>query len=614
MAIVAASSEGGGAALDQVIGMSIAAAVVFAGLVWVGYLHRTRKITWLNRFAEACGRRFKRPPWVAVPMMIFITTLICALFGFIWDVSLHIGKGRDPGPLANPAHYFILFGLFLLFVAGMLAIVLPYDKPGPAAVRITRNWYAPVGGILMAGCGLYALMGFPLDDIWHRIFGQDVTLWGPTHLMMIGGAGFATLTALLLEYEGRRVAPADTPADGVFLKFVRYLGFGGIVVGMSVFQIEFDFGVPQFRQAFQPMLIAAAAALGLVAARMMLGRGAAIAAALISILLRGGVALIVGPILGAPINWFPLYLGPAVVVEILGLTPLIKRPIVFGALSGLGIATVGIWLESLWIDLVYPYPWPSSVWPEALAMAIPVAILVGMCGAMVGMVFTGQRLPRRALGIGIVVATVLVVGGAVANGLQYHVPKNAIAAITLTEVSNNNGHKMVQADVRISPPDLISQNPNWVSTLSWQGKLANQRGIVIDRLDRVGPGQYRSTKPIPVWGSWKTLLRIQDGRTMGGVPIYLAADPGIGKPAEGIAGQQPNARLVFGAPHFQPEITILQRERSFDAPTWLWTVACLVVLACTLVMIGGLAWGAGRINNSETETPAEVAERPTVQA
>ena len=149
----------------------------------------TRKITWVNSVAEYAGRKFKRPPWVAVPMALFIATIICALFGFIWDVSLHIGKGRDPGPLANPAHYFILVGLFLLFVAGCAAIMLPYEKPGPFAVRITRDWYAPVGGFLMAGCGLYALIGFPLDDVWHRIFGQDVTLWGPTHLMMIGGAG-----------------------------------------------------------------------------------------------------------------------------------------------------------------------------------------------------------------------------------------------------------------------------------------------------------------------------------------------------------------------------------------------------------------------------------------
>ena len=218
---LAAGTEGGGAAVGEVIGMSAVGLVVGVILIWVGYLHRARKITWLHDLGERAGRRFKRPAWVALPIMLFITTIISALFGFIWDVSLHIGNGRDPGPLANPAHYFILFGLFLLFVAGCLACVLPYDKPGPSAVRITRTWYAPVGGLLMAGCGLYALIGFPLDDIWHRIFGQDVTLWGPTHLMMIGGAGFSTLAALYLDHEGRRAVGEDAPKDGPGLKCIR---------------------------------------------------------------------------------------------------------------------------------------------------------------------------------------------------------------------------------------------------------------------------------------------------------------------------------------------------------------------------------------------------------
>lgn len=204
----AAGTEGGGAALDQVIGMSVVALIVTVALLWIGYLHRNRRITWLNNFAEWLGRKFHRPPWVALQVFLFTATIICALFGFIWDVSLHIGKGRDAGPLANPAHYFILIGLFLLFIAGSMAIVLPYDKPGPAAIRITRTWYAPVGGVLMALCGLYALIGFPLDDIWHRIFGQDVTLWGPTHLMLIGGAGLSLIAVLLLEHEGR-VAMGD---------------------------------------------------------------------------------------------------------------------------------------------------------------------------------------------------------------------------------------------------------------------------------------------------------------------------------------------------------------------------------------------------------------------
>ena len=258
-----------------------------------------------------------------MPIALFIATLICALFGFIWDVSLHIGKGRDPGPLANPAHYFILVGLFLLFVAGCAAIVLPYDKPGPFAIRITRDWYAPVGGVLMAGCGLYALIGFPLDDIWHRIFGQDVTLWGPTHLMMIGGAGFSTISALFLEYEGQRAMGDDKPKEGVWPQ-VRQ-------VPRLRRHRHRPVGVPdriRLRRPPVPPGVPADADRGgrrrsrLVAARMMLGRGAAIVAAVFAIGLRGAVALVVGPILGAPINWFALYLGAAVVVELVALTPI----------------------------------------------------------------------------------------------------------------------------------------------------------------------------------------------------------------------------------------------------------------------------------------------------
>jgi hypothetical protein len=606
VSIIAKGSEGGGAALDQVIGMSVVAFVVTAGLLWIGYMHRQRRITWLNNLAEFAARKFKRPPWVALPMALFITTLICALFGFIWDVSLHIGKGRDPGPLANPAHYFILFGLFLLFIAGCLACVLPYDKPGSSAVRITRSWYAPVGGILMAGCGLYALLGFPLDDIWHRIFGQDVTLWGPTHLMMIGGAGFSTLSALMLNHEGLKAMGDDAPRDSVFVKFIQYLGFGGIIVGLSVFQIEFDFGVPQFRQVFQPMLIAAAAAFALVAARIMLGRGAAIIAALLAIGLRGGVALIVGPIFGAPINWFALYLGPAIVVELIGLTPLLKRPLVFGAVSGLGVATIGLWLESLWIGVVYHYPWPTSIWPEALAMAIPVAVLTGACGAMFGLVLTSHRLPSRAISIGLVALTVLAIGGATANGLRYNVPQNVTAAVTLTDVPDSSpGQRMVNADVQINPPNFVSEDPNWVSILAWQGQLQNQRGQVVTNLEKLGPGHYRTTEPVPVWGTWKTLLRLHDGTTLAAVPIYLAGDPGIG-------AKEVPAQASFTRP-FVAEITILQRERNPDTPMALWTIGGLVVLVCTLVLIGGLTWGAGRINRSEA-SGSEAELQPTAQA
>lgn len=596
-----------GAGLNQVIGLSIAAMVITLLMLWVGWAHRTHRITWLSTVAEKLAQKFDRPPWVALPILVFTTSIICALFGFIWDVSWHIGNGRDPGPLANPAHYFIIIGLFGIFVAGMLSVVIPFGKPGPAAVRITRNWYAPVGGVLMAGCGLYAMIGFPLDDIWHRIFGQDVTLWGPTHLMMIGGANFSLFAVLMLEYEGARALP-DTPAEGAFaraerpfIKFLRYLSCGGLLIGMSVYQIEFDFGVPQFRLVFQPMLIAAAAAVGTIVARITMGKGAALIAALFAIALRGLVALVVGPILGAPINWFPLYLGPALVVELVALTPLFRRPILFGAVAGLGVGTVGLWLESLWIGAVYHYPWPLPLWREALPTAVPVAILAGVCAALFGMVLTSQKLPGKAIGIAAVALTVLVIGGTVANGLHIHVPTQDTATIKLTDLPSQPGQRMVSADVQISPPTLVSDHPDWLTILSWQGRMWNDRGLEIDRLEKVGPGHYVSTQPIPVWGEWKTLVRVQDGRTMTAVPIWAPADAAIPVP-------EIPAKAVSTRP-FVLEVSILQRERDASVPAWLFTAGGIVVLCFTLTVISALTWGAGRINAADTAPKQSVEEQ-----
>lgn len=128
--MVDAADSGGGAALDQVFGMTAAAGVVSLGLLWIAYQHRMRKSDWLNNLARWIGSAGDRPTWSVLPVFLFTTTILTAFLGFIWDVSLHVGRGRDEGPLANPAHYFILVGLFFLFIAGSLAMILPRNDDG----------------------------------------------------------------------------------------------------------------------------------------------------------------------------------------------------------------------------------------------------------------------------------------------------------------------------------------------------------------------------------------------------------------------------------------------------------------------------------------------------
>src|ERR671914_457652 len=188
----------GGAAIGEATGATAGALVATAAIAVLIAGHRSGRIKLLGRAATFSERMTGLPGWAALPSLIIGISLLTAVLGMYWDISLHIDNGRDDGPLANPAHYLILVGLYGALLAGVISAALSTERPSDTAVRFGPGWWIPAGGLIMAACGAFALSGFPLDDFWHRIFGQDVTLWGPTHLMLIGGGSLATLGAMAL--------------------------------------------------------------------------------------------------------------------------------------------------------------------------------------------------------------------------------------------------------------------------------------------------------------------------------------------------------------------------------------------------------------------------------
>ena len=588
----------GGAALGEVVlatALGAGLTAVLLGLVW---LHRTRRTAVLTRIGTRLGSATGVPDWVALPTVLTTVSLLTALLGMLWDIALHIGVGRDEGPLANPAHYLILFGLFGIFAAGVLACAMPLDdKPGPSAVRFVRGWYVPVGGIILTVSGAYALLGFPLDDVWHRLFGQDVTLWGPTHLMLITGAGLSIVGLLVLEQEGHGGLSTDDGDRkvGGRVRFVRQAAaMGGLLIGLSVFQGEYDFDVPQFRLVLEPMMIAAAAGLALVAARLFMGRGGALAAAVFFLVVRGSIALVVGPGFGEIVPTFPLYLGSAILVELLALLlPVSRRPLVFGAVAGLAVGTIGHATEAAWTHVVQTLSWGSDILVEGTLMAVTGGVVGGLLGALLA---TGlrRRLPRPAVARGVLVGCLAVLTAAVANGLIATVPDDAEATIGIEEVTAEP--RTGNLTVRLEPADLVD-DPSWVQVTAWQGD-----GLVVTELERTAQGEYRTTEPVPLHGTWKTLVRIHDGRMLTAVPVYLPEDEAI--PADEIPAEDGVTRAAI------PEIEILQRELQ-HAGGGLWLASNLVVLACTLALIAAIGWGVGRYSRRAAvrepwpDTPAD---------
>ena len=578
------------------LGAMVATAVML-GLV-IG--HRSGKVKVIQRLVAFSERVSGAPSWSAIPLSILGGTLGIAVYGMYWDISIHLDKGRDPGPLANAAHYFILIGLFGVLFAGVVSMALPLEKPSRSAVRLPNGWWAPLGGLIITICGSISLLAFPLDDIWHRIFGQDVTLWGPTHLLLFGGAAFSVVGALILQREGRAasVKPAPRSEKPILLaRFQEPLLFGAFLVGLSTFQGEFDFGVPQFRLVFHPMLLMIAAGVALVAARIRLGRGGALTTALVFITLRGLISLIVGPILGHTAPHFPLYLAEAGMVELVALVALRsprERPVAFGAVCGLAIGTVGLAAEWGWTHVVSTIPWPSSLFPEGAILGLIGAIAGGLLGAFVGRSLDGQPVRERISRFAIPAAA-LAVMALVAYGLQMPTPKHPpTATVSLTTVKPGPNRE-VQATVKLSPPDA-ARGAHWFNATAWQGG-----GSVVNALKPIGPGLYRTTKPIPVYGNWKVTLRLERDNQVLGLPIFFANDPAIPAPAI-------PATSRFTRPFVQ-DAQNLRREQKKGTSGVLTAGAYTIVLLVGLSMFALLAWGLVRLSRAlrQREEPLQPA-------
>src|SRR4051794_16792110 len=331
--LLAAGKPAGGAPVQDLVPAALVGGLLTVAVLAVGLGHRAGRVTALTRLAALSERVVPVPGWAALPVLVTLGSLGIAAFGFFWDVATHIDSGRDSGPFANVAHYPILAGLGGVALAGFLAAVLGADARDRAAIAWAPGWRIPLGGALLLLCGSVAMLGFPLDDVWHRIFGQDVTLWGPTHVLMIGGASLAPIAAWLLLVEGRRAAGRSEPGRTTLLGWEVQLA-GATLVGLSTLQLEFGFGVPQFQLAFHPILIALAASVALVTARLRLGRGGALAATGAYLAIMTPIVLIVGPLFGHTFLHFPLYLVEAVLVELAALALARRGPVVLGAAAG----------------------------------------------------------------------------------------------------------------------------------------------------------------------------------------------------------------------------------------------------------------------------------------
>jgi hypothetical protein len=242
--------------------------------------------------------------------------------------------------------------------------------------------------------------------------------------------------------------------------------------------------------------------------------------------------------------------------------------------------------------------WPSSLLPEAVIFGLLAAVSGGVLGGAIGRALAPPAERLASIPRWPVVAAAI--GLLVAIGYPLPMPEKdkVTAQIKLTDVQGPP-ERRVNAEVKLTPPDA-ADGAEWFNATSWQGG-----GAIVADLTKVSPGVYRTTEPIPVYGNWKTTLRLQRGSAVDGLPIYMPEDKAI--PAKGVPADPQMTRA------FVRDKKNLQREQKGDVPGFLTTLAYLLVLAIVIAIITALVIGLRRMDRDRDErwegTPSDGAPR-----
>ncbi len=175
------------------------------------------------------------PPEVVAPVAIstlsvrrgalwlLLVSKLVAGWGVQWDIQWHVLIGRDSFWI--PPHVMTYAGVALAVLVsfGVLAweTLVGSDRRAERILGLigTRGFHLAAWGI-----GLTVLAA-PIDDLWHRLFGIDVTLWSPPHLLGIVGAVINSLACLVIACE---VYPTTRAARFAALMITGAMLYGGL--------------------------------------------------------------------------------------------------------------------------------------------------------------------------------------------------------------------------------------------------------------------------------------------------------------------------------------------------------------------------------------------------
>lgn len=176
--------------------------------------------------------------WSLATLPVLAIGTLAGVLGIYWDIAWHIDKGRDS--FFSPPHTFI-YGAMLIVVLMSAYTLIRDRRDSPLHFKLGSARLQPGIIIVMLGAAI-TLFFAPADDLWHRLFGADLSLWAPMHLIGLLGLALANLGGLITSLIEAYLKPER---QVLFFRLSCFFAIMFLAWSMLLLA-EYEYGIPAF--------------------------------------------------------------------------------------------------------------------------------------------------------------------------------------------------------------------------------------------------------------------------------------------------------------------------------------------------------------------------------
>lgn len=133
-----------------------------------------------------------------------------SLIGTSWDIQWHVFIGRDRTLI--PPHEMMLAGITIGGLLALISVILETfwvkrnKQLGQYSTNFAGLFSSSLGAYVAGFAALNSAIAFPLDSYWHALYGIDVAIWAPFHVMIISGMAIMPLGGAYMLASGGQLA------------------------------------------------------------------------------------------------------------------------------------------------------------------------------------------------------------------------------------------------------------------------------------------------------------------------------------------------------------------------------------------------------------------------